>query len=339
MFIAPGFVGIDISKDHLDIFDGRARRITNTEAAIAAELENWQGGDAFVLFEATGAYDRCLRQQLDLAGIAYVRVNPARARDFARATGRLAKTDAIDAKLLAAMAQALRPQAADAPDPERQALAGLAKRRDQLVAMRKQERTRLHTAEPAIVADVAAHIDWLDDRIRAVEMAIQSLIGESPKLQAAQELLRSIPGIGPVGATTILALMPEAGTLSPKTAAALAGLAPMNADSGNFRGKRAIKGGRPRVRQASYMAALTATQATTALPRASKPSLAPANPSSLPSSPSPAKSSSSPTLCSGTTSPIDPDKQYSCRIKSGMTPSAGPVSDPSPKTFPISYMS
>jgi len=260
MIIAPGFVGIDISKDHLDIFDGRARRITNTEAAIAAELESWQDGDAFVLFEATGAYDRCLRQQLDLAGIAYVRVNPARARDFARATGRLAKTDAIDAKLLAGMAQALRPQADEAPDPERQALANLAKRRDQLVAMRKQERTRLHTAEPSIVADVAAHIDWLNDRIRAVEKAIQSLIGQSPKLQSAQELLRSIPGIGPVGATTILALMPEAGTLSPKTAAALAGLAPMNADSGTFRGKRAIKGGRPRVRQASYMAALTATR-------------------------------------------------------------------------------
>ncbi len=216
MIIAPGFVGIDVSKDHLDIFDGRPRRITNTEAAIAAELENWQGGDAFVLFEATGAYDRCLRQQLDRAGIAYVRVNPARARDFARATGRLAKTDTIDAKLLAAMAQALRPQAAEAPDPERQALASLAKRRDQLVAMRKQERTRMHTAEPSIATDVGAHIDWLNDRIRALEVAIQSLIGQSPKLQAAQELLRSIPGIGPVGATTVLALMPKSAPYHPR---------------------------------------------------------------------------------------------------------------------------
>jgi len=257
MNIAPGFIGIDVSKDHLDLFDGAARRITNSPEAIAA----WVGGladPAFVLFEATGRYDRQLRQLLTQAGIGFSRVNPAQARAFARATGRLAKTDKIDAQLLALMAQALRPPAHRSGSAERDKLGELHKRRDQLVDMRQRERTRLHEAtDPDVSADIGAHIDWLSAQIGRFEAAIAALVKATPELAQAHRLLRSIPGIGAVTATTLMALLPEAGDRTAKTIAALGGLAPINNDSGDFRGKRSIRGGRPRVRKAMYMAALT----------------------------------------------------------------------------------
>lgn len=257
MNIAPGFIGIDVSKDHLDVFDGAARRIANRPEAIAA----WVGGLAgteFVLFEATGRYDRGLRQVLDQAGIGFARVNPAQARAFARATGRLAKTDKIDAHLLALMAQALRPPAHQAGSAERDKLGELHKRREQLVDMRQRERTRLHEAtDPDVITDIGEHIDWLSAQISRFEAAIAGLIKATAELAQVHRLLRSIPGIGAVTATTLMALLPEAGDRTPKTIAALAGLAPINNDSGDFRGKRSIRGGRPRVRKAMYMAALT----------------------------------------------------------------------------------
>jgi transposase len=256
MIIAPGFIGIDVSKQHLDIFEGAARRILNSPEAIAA----WVGGLArtdFVLFEATGRYDRRLRQLLGQAGIGFSRVNPAQARAFARATGRLAKTDAIDARLLALMAQAVRPPQHQPDSAERDKLGELHKRRDQLVAMRQQERTRQHEqTDPDAAADIADHIAWLTDSIGRMEAAIAALIKATPELEQDQRLLRSIPGFGPVAATALMALLPEAGGRSPKTIAALAGLAPINNDSGAFRGKRSVRGGRPRVRKALYMAAL-----------------------------------------------------------------------------------
>jgi len=261
MNIQPGFVGCDISKNHLDIFDealSRPERIANEAAALAPLIERWKDKEVLVLFEATGPYDACLRRALTAAAIPFARVNPARARDFARATGRLAKTDAIDARMLAAMARALRPDCAPAPSPEREALARLHKRRDQLVLMRKQERTRLAAIDdPVIVEDVEAHIAWLSTRIDRIERQTRALIENNAHLTEDQRLLRSVPGIGPVVAATLIALMPELGTRSPKTIAALAGLAPFNVDSGQFRGKRVIKGGRRRVREALYMAAIT----------------------------------------------------------------------------------
>ena len=264
MTIQPGFVGCDISKDHLDIFDealGRSERIANEAAALAPLIERWKNKDMLVLFEATGPYDACLRRVLTTAAIPFARVNPARARDFARATGRLAKTDAIDAQMLAAMARALRPACEPAPLPERETLARLHKRRDQLVAMRKQERTRLTAIDdPAIAEDIEAHIAWLSTRIVEIERQTRALIDATERLTEDQRLLRSVPGIGPVTAATLIALMPELGTRSPKTIAALAGLAPFNVDSGQFRGKRVIKGGRRRVREALYMAAITAVR-------------------------------------------------------------------------------
>lgn len=259
MIITPGFVGIDISKDHLDLFDGsvgRPERIANTQAAIDA-LAVRLAAKVLVLFEATGRYDRRLRSTFAGAGIAFVRVNPARARDFARATGVLAKTDAIDARMLCAMASTLRPAPVPQPSPARETLAELTRRRDQLVATRKQERARRdETANPAIRADIEAHLAWLDDHVAAIETTIESCLATAPDLAAQARLLRSIPGLGPVTSPTLLALMPELGQRSPKTIAALAGLAPLNRDSGAFRGKRAIAGGRPRLRQALYMAAV-----------------------------------------------------------------------------------
>lgn len=258
MMIHPGFVGIDVSKHHLDIFeDGRATRVANSEASVADLVGRWR--DRFVLFEATGSYDRCLRQALEAAGIAFARVNPARARDFARATGRLAKTDAIDARLLAAMAQSLCVARQRDSDPEREALARAHKRRDQLVHMRQQERTRCTECDQAALrADIEAHLQWLDTQIARWEAEIKRLVAQSATLSHRADRLRSIPGIGPVAATTLLALVPELGALSPKKIAALAGLAPFNVDSGQFRGRRKIKGGRKRVRDALYMAAVAA---------------------------------------------------------------------------------
>lgn len=261
--ITPGYVGIDISKQFLDLFDdslGTAERCPNTPQAIAGLVARWHTRDLFVLFEATGAYDRNLRQALAAAGIRFSAVNPARARDFARATGRLAKTDSLDARMLAAMARALQPQPQAPHLPERETLARLNRRRDQLVDCRKRERTRREAeTDTDLLVDLDLHIAFLDARIAAVEARIRALLN-TPALAAPLRLLRSIPGVGPVAAAVLLARMPELGTTTPKAAAALAGLAPFNVDSGTFRGKRSIRGGRNRVRQALYMAAVTASR-------------------------------------------------------------------------------
>ncbi len=261
MNIAPGVVGIDIAKHHLDVFEagaGRAVRLPNTPAAIAALVEPWRAARVRVLFEATGAYDRRLAQALDAAGIPFARVNPRRARDFARAAGFLAKTDAVDARMLAAMAQCLDPPAAPRDEPERRHLAQLHKRRDQLVATRQQERTRHHDADPEIAADIVRHITWLSAEIAALDTRIASLIAARRDLSRIARQLRSAPGVGAVTATTVIALLPELGSRSPQTIAALAGLAPLNVESGQFRGKSQIRGGRKRVRDALYMAAVAA---------------------------------------------------------------------------------
>ena len=264
MIINPGVVGIDISKHHLDIFDGavgRPERVSNDPQAAAALAARFAGADAFVLFEATGSYDLALRRAFEAASVAFARVNPARARDFARAAGFLAKTDRIDARMLAIMAQSLRPRAQAPADPARETLASLSRRRDQLVAMRKQERTRRSAcSDQEMVDDIDRHLDWLNHAIAKLDDAIRQLIRTSATLKQAANRLRSVPGIGPVAAATLLALLPELGTRSPKAIAALAGLAPINADSGLRRGKRHIRGGRKRVRDALYMAAVAAAR-------------------------------------------------------------------------------
>lgn len=260
MTLSPTWIGIDISKAWLDIAcpaSGLGTRIANRPEALAAFVATLAGHAVTVVFEATGAYDTGLRHALAAADIAFVRVNPQRARDFARASGRLAKTDAIDAAMLAEMGRALRLRPDPAPDGERERLALLGKRRDQLVAMRQQERARRSEAgDDTIRVMLDSHIAWLDQAVAAIEADIQTLIEASPTLARTQALMRSMPGVGPVTAAVLLALLPELGQRSPKQIAMLAGLAPLNNDSGARRGQRSIRAGRRRVRQAIYMAAV-----------------------------------------------------------------------------------
>jgi transposase len=221
----------------------------------------WQCGNVFVVFEATGIYDRELTSQLHEAGIRFARVNPARARDFARASGRLAKTDAIDARMLAAFARTMAPAADPAADPARNSLALLAKRRDQLVHMRAQEKNRRsESADHTTIESITRLLDFLTEEIKAIELKIKTLISKTPQIAEQARLMRSAPGIGPVACMQLIAQMPELGRLAPKQLAALAGLAPFNVDSGKHRGKRLIGGGRKRVRDALYMAALNAVR-------------------------------------------------------------------------------
>jgi transposase len=262
MTIAHRFIGIDISKAHLDIYDdgtARSERIANSPTAIAAALARWPRAGTRVIFEATGSYDRILRRALEAANLVHVRVNPARARDFARATSALAKTDAIDARLLAAMGRALVLSPAQAVDPLRERLAALQRRRDQLVAIRADEKKRLGLAEgDDLRASITAHIAWIDADVRRLQALIDRLVAGSAELAELRARLQTAPGVGPVTALTLIALMPELGQRSGKTIAALAGLAPFNNDSGALRGQRHIRGGRGRVRRALYMAALAA---------------------------------------------------------------------------------
>jgi transposase len=180
MILALRYVGIDVSKHMLDIFDdavGDAQSIANAPQPIAEQVARWQCGNVFVVFEATGIYDRELTSQLHEAGIRFARVNPARARDFARASGRLAKTDAIDARMLAAFARTMAPAADPAADPARNSLALLAKRRDQLVHMRAQEKNRRsESADHTTIESITRLLDFLTEEIKAIELKIKTLI-------------------------------------------------------------------------------------------------------------------------------------------------------------------
>ncbi len=263
MMISLRCVGIDVSKHYLDIFDeavGVPERIANATQAITQLVARWRC-DALVVFEATGVYDLALRETLRQAGIRFARINPARARDFARASGQLAKTDPIDARMLAAFARAMKPATEQVATPARNALARLAKRRDQLVLMRAQEKNRRSEADDRAMADrIGRLIEVLGDEIAAIEADISALIKAEAEIADDAQLMRSLPGVGPVACMQLIAQMPELGKVGPKQVAALAGLAPFNVDSGTYRGKRKIGGGRKRVRDALYMAALNAVR-------------------------------------------------------------------------------
>lgn len=263
MIIPPDVVGIDVSKHHLDVFDGataKPARLLNEPEPIGTWLQTL-GADRFVIFEATGAYDAPLRQALTQAQVRFARVNPAAARSFAKAAGFLAKTDQVDARMLAAMGAVLRPRPAEPTSTAQERLGRLHRRRDQLVAHRKQERTRRgETKDAELLEGIGRHLAFLDAEIAALERQITKLIAAEPALKRDAGLLVSMPGVGPVVSACLLALMPELGRRSPKTIAALAGLAPINQDSGLRRGQRSIRGGRKRVRDALYMAAVAAAR-------------------------------------------------------------------------------
>ncbi|MCA0297307.1 MAG: transposase [Actinobacteria bacterium] len=262
-------VGIDISKLHLDIHDnqsGVTRRIANSAAEAAELAASLAERECLVVFEATGRYDTALRHALGTAGIAHARVNPEQARNFARATGRRAKTDAIDARMLAELGERLSLRLEPPANPARERLTLLIRRRDQLVLMRKQERVRTQSeTDPLLKADIAAHIAWLDHAIARTEQEITKLMREDEVIARTDALLRSAPGVGPVTAAVLIGHLPELGILPAKAVTALAGLAPYNNDSGAFRGQRSVRGGRTRIRQALYMAAVSIARGSSSL--------------------------------------------------------------------------
>jgi transposase len=181
-------------------------------------------------------------------------------RDFAKATGRLAKTDALDAQVLAHFAEAVHPTPRPLPDEQTQELEAVLERRRQLIGMRTAEKNRLHTAPKAVRAGVKAHIAWLDGELETIDDELDGLMHRSPVWREQEDLLRSVPGIGPVVAVTLLAELPELAQLDRRQLAALVGVAPLNRESGSLRGKRTIWGGRGSVRSTLYMATLTATR-------------------------------------------------------------------------------
>ncbi len=256
------YVGIDVSKDSLDVHvrpTGQASRFTNDEAGIAALATLLRGlRPAGIVLEASGGYEIPLVAALAAAGLAPAVVNPRQARRFAEGLGHLAKTDPIDAADLAHFAEAVRPQPRPVPDADARALGELLARRRQLVQMRVSEQHRLPTAAGAIRKNIQAHIDYLDRQIGKLEADLAQAVRSSPAWRERDELLQSVPGVGPQVSRTLLAELPELGALSGRQVAALCGLAPFNRDSGRHRGARRIRGGRAHVRAALYLAALVA---------------------------------------------------------------------------------
>jgi transposase len=215
---------------------------------------------ALIVLEATGGLELPLTGALAAAGLPVVVVNPRQVRDFAKATGRLAKTDALDAAVLAQFAEAVRPPLRPLPDAATQALSALLLRRRQLIAMLTAEKNRLGLAPTPVRKGITVHIRWLDGRLADLNEELAHTIRESPVWREKDDLLQSTPGVGPVLALTLVASLPELGTLTRQQIAALVGVAPLNRDSGRFRGTRRVWGGRAHVRAALYMSALVATR-------------------------------------------------------------------------------
>jgi transposase len=257
-------VGIDVSKAQLDTSFGAEDEVVgfcNDEQGIARLLERLNDSrPALVVMEASGGYETAVASAIAAAGWRLAVVNPRQVRDFARATGRLAKTDRIDAKVLSAFGKAVEPHITRLPDEEAQALQGLLLRRQQLVAMRAQERQRLEHAQGHMRKQIKKHIDWLDQEIDKLDIDITAGLRKSPAWRAKDELLRSFKGVGPITSGTLLVALPELGSLDRRTIAALVGLAPFNWDSGKMRGRRAIHGGRARIRTLLYMSATAAVR-------------------------------------------------------------------------------
>lgn len=258
------FVGIDVAKAHLDVAlhpSGETWTVPNDEAGIAtlvAQLQ--QRRVARIVLEATGGLELPLLGALGAAALPAVAVNPRQVRDFAKALGRLAKTDRLDAQVLALFAERVRPALRPLPDAATQALSALVARRRQVVEMLTAEKNRRGQAPPAIQADITTHIAWLEARLKRLEKELGQHLKQSPLWRAQDDLLQSAPGVGPVLSRTLLADLPELGTLDRKQIAALVGVAPLNRDSGTLRGARTCWGGRAAVRAVLYMATVAATR-------------------------------------------------------------------------------
>ncbi len=260
------YVGIDVAKEMLDVAlrpTGERWRVAHDAAGLeqlVARLQALAAAPARVVLEATGGLELELVGALAAAALPVVVVNPRQTRDFARATGTLAKTDALDAAVLAHFAEAVRPPLRPLSDAQTQTLRQLLTRRRQLVGMRVAEGQRLTRAGAAVRPGIEAHIAWLEQQLSALEDELRQALQQSPVWRERDALLRSVPGVGEQLSLTLLAELPELGRLDRRQAAALVGVAPFNRDSGRLRGRRTIWGGRARVRAVLYMGALSASR-------------------------------------------------------------------------------
>jgi transposase len=265
METATAYVGIDVAKAKLDIAvysSDQQWTFANSDAGISRAVSYLRElKPALIVLEATGGIEMPLVAALTVARLPVVVANPRQVRDFARATGRLAKTDTLDARILAHFAAVVRPAPRPLPDAHTQKMAAILTRRRQLVEMLTAEGNRLGAARSkAVRRRISAHITWLEKELANVDDDLDSSIRKSPVWREKDNLLQSVPGVGPVLSTTLLAHLPELGSLNRRQIAALVGVAPFNRDSGNFRGKRAVWGGRSAIRAALYMATLVATR-------------------------------------------------------------------------------
>ncbi len=258
------YAGIDVSKSTLDVAltqEKGVRRFSNDEGGVG-ELVSYLEGFSLkaAVMEATGGLEKLLAAALTEAGIPAVVINPRQVRDYARATGKLAKTDAIDARILSGFAQDIHPEVRPLTDSQTAKIKGLMARRRQVQGMIAAEKNRLSSASIEVKPLVESHIAWLKEQLGEIDRNLGNQIRNSPIWREKENLLKSVPGVGPVLARTLLGYLPELGTLSRKQAAALVGVAPLNRDSGTLRGRRSIWGGRAMVRPPLYMAALVATR-------------------------------------------------------------------------------
>lgn len=258
------YIGIDVSKQQLDVFilpTGEYRHYTNTPAGFAELLHAVAQVKACCLvLEATGGLEMPVVQAMATADLAVAVVNPRQIRDFAKASGTLAKTDRLDAQIIAKFAKAVALQPRPLKDEQLLDLSALVKRRQQLLEMLTAEQNRLRTAPKALHKQLQAHVQWLKQQLNNNDHERDQFIKHSPLWQAKADLLRSAPGIGPVASSSLIADLPELGCLNRREIAALAGLAPFNRDSGLLRGRRTIWGGRANIRRVLFMATLSATQ-------------------------------------------------------------------------------
>jgi transposase len=262
--MATACVGLDIAKDHIDVSvrpTGDQWRVEQTDHGLTELVARLVAvTPALVVVEATGGYETAIVTALAIAHVPVAVVNPRQVRDFAKAIGQLAKTDAIDAAVLALFAERVRPTVRPLPDDAHQELVALVTRRRQLLEMLTAERNRLAMARRSVRASVQQHVRWLERRVRDTDDDLTAAIQRSPVWRTTDDLLRSVPGVGPTTSRMLIALLPELGTLSRRAIAKLVGVAPLNRDSGQQRGRRVIWGGRATVRAPLYMATLVATR-------------------------------------------------------------------------------
>jgi len=258
------FVGIDVSKARLDIGvrpTGEGWQVENNLEGIHELVKKLgQLTPSLIVLEATGGFEMASAAALASAGLPVAVINPRQVRDFAKSLGRLAKTDQIDANILARFGEAIRPEPRPLPDDQAQQLQALLVRRRQILEMIVAEKNRLHLAHKSVIPDIQEHVAWLEKSLGELDKELHDLLRNSSIWREKDDLLRSVPGVGPVLATTLLAELPELGLLNRKQIAALVGVAPFNCDSGKMHGKRAIWGGRASIRAVLYMAALSASR-------------------------------------------------------------------------------